>query len=210
MELTDLITIFLFIIPGWISLYLIHIIIGYEYPKNSFDKLVVYVFHNAIPISFLWSFHTFILKKGFTYGIENFVQIIPFAVLWGILFSFLSWLINKFNLLPNGLMFNSNIIREINRKWFADGYVRVKLKTGTLLKGWIYSTQYSGEDNKYYLALAKYKRLVEYTHNKKLKYREVSRPSNYQIALIDYDNVDYIEYSHKRMRDVINKKLSKN
>lgn len=201
MELQDLITILLFIIPGWISLYIIKFIVGYEHPRNNFDKLINYVFHNVVVLSLLGLYCKFVLKEEFVYGLNNFLYILPFAFLWALIFIIISWILNKYNLIPNGLKFNSNVFREIHHKWFKDGYARIRLKSGVVLKGWIYATNYYAEDNKFYLVLAKYKRLSEDQSKDKLNYNEIYKPKDYQVILIDYDNVDYIEYSHKRMKE---------
>jgi len=211
MELSDLITIILFIIPGWISLYFIHIMVGYEPPKNNFERLIEYIFHNTVVIFLLWLFYKFVLKETFQYGLTNFIYIFPFAIAWGLIFSLLTWLLNKFELLPAGMRFNSSLFNDIYRNWFKDGYVKIRLKSGIILKGWIYYTEYDPQDNKNYIALVNYKRLREKMKSTKVSYEVIQEQniSNYQMIVVDVDNADYIELSHNRMIKLIKGKMLK-
>jgi hypothetical protein len=210
MSVDHYISLLLFMMPGSVSLYIIHSLVGYGFPRNTFDKTISYLFHTTIAYLIIQLFYIFYYKENFTYSLDTFLWVIMSAILWGALYSGLKFIFINYELTLGCAFMNSHLMTYLHRYWFKDGYVRIKLKSGEIFQGWLYAATNDFEKTKFYLTIACFRRCGKISSMKGKKYE--IKPKNfddYQIMLIDLDNIEYIQYSHERMEKIIEKKLKK-
>jgi len=186
---SDVITIILFFIPGYISIYVINIIVGFNIPKDKIEKVITYILHSSISIIIYKTILFFFTKEITSYTIDDLFYVLLISPFWGMIYGFTIKFIDKKGWLPYGLVMSNNMFRKFHRDWFRGRWVRVKLKSGDIYKGWLCTYEDDYESNIHYVGLADVNKL-----NQKYK---VIKKLGYSVMLINLNDVETIEYYSK-------------
>jgi len=186
---SDVITIILFFIPGYISICFINIVVGFNIPKDKIEKVITYILHSSVSIIIYKGILYLSTKKITAYEIEDLFFVLLISPFWGIFYGFIIKLIDKKGWLPYGLVMSNNMFRKFHRDWFRGRWVRVKLKSGDIYKGWLCTYEDDYENNIHHIGLADVSKLDQ-------KYNVIKK-LGYSVMLINFNDVYTLEYYSK-------------